>query len=447
MEFLLSPIGIVFTLVAMVGLIVAAANPLRGFVMMILYGITSAMCTEDIAVVGFGTGIILVAIVPRVLAEKHTLLYREVLRPRSPMDWMFAGIAILSVIHLVVGILKNNWFRFLLGDFYHLFIEICLVFFVAQVLFRKEENIRNFIRMTSIGISIVALVLLFLLATGWIRAIPGSGAVMAHTNFWRFRYSHHFPLNPLLLVIGVAAVGRHGVPSRWLGIAILSQAAALAVSMKRGAWVAFVTVLLPLPFVVSQRNRLRLALVAIGGVMALGVALMMLPEETWKPIAESAVMDRAASLAGGSEQLGMRGEQTRYAIGLLLKNPAGYGLGSTLQTYKSLDPVHYIHNSFLHHGLMAGAPVGIFLFLILLKSLSHGWRLYRSLPDGLLKGVVLGCLLGLLAIFETSFGEVTVNTFYFPIFVALIYDISHIHSTRDRRPIYRPESREVAADL
>ncbi len=431
MEFLLSPIGIALTIGAFIGLIVSATNPHRGFAMMIFFGITAAMSSPNIAVLGFGTGLILVAIVPRILAERRILLPGQVFRRASPVDWMFFGIGIMSVVHLVVGIVKGNWFRFLLGDFYHLAVEIVLVFFVAQVLLRDERDIRRFLRVTGIGIACIAVVLLILMATGWIRAIPGSGWVMSHTDFWRYRYSHHFPLNPLLLYLGVVSVGKVRGGMRVYVFATLTLLVALVISLKRAAYLAFASVVIVLPFLLSPRNRARSAIFAAFCAVAIAIAVLVLPSDTWNPITKSFIIDRATSVTEGKHELGNREEQTRIAFSLLMKNPAGYGLGSRLETYRT-DKTHYVHNSFLHHGLMAGLPTALLLLVIIVKTLFDGWRLYRRLPDGLFRGIVVGCLMGLVTVLETSFGEATVNTFFFPIFVALIYNIRSIDRSRQR---------------
>lgn len=252
MEFLFTPLGMFFTIAGLIMLLFAISDPIRGLVLMIVYGIAATLASENMAVSGFGVGIILAALAPRAIAEAKTVIHRDQLR--SPVDWMFGGVIAMAVIHFIVGILKGNQFRYLGGDFYHLMFEVTLPFFIVRVFVRDEQKIRRFVELATLAAGVLGALLLILLVTGWIRLIPGSGWEMAHTDFWRFRYSHHFPLNPLLLALGVTAIGSWGNKRGvWFVIGTLILFVVMCVSLKRAAWLAFLTVFVPLPLLLPPR--------------------------------------------------------------------------------------------------------------------------------------------------------------------------------------------------
>jgi hypothetical protein len=157
----------------------------------------------------------------------------------------------------------------------------------------------------------------------------------------------------------------------------------------------------------------------------------------------------------GAMELGNRFEQANLAVELITRNPMGYGMGSVLQTLKGQE-THYVHNTFLHYALLGSVFLPFLITVIFVRTIIDGFRLYRRMPDGVLRGAVLGSVTGFLAMAQTSLTEVTVNTYFFAIFPAIVYSARAIHeryeaagareAERDERSLEEPAGWRRAED-
>jgi hypothetical protein len=426
MELLFSPLGLLLTGVVLLVLLFAANEPIRGLVTMVTYGVAASLATMELVVVGFGVALLLMILVPRALRDRRNLARFEGRYYRSPVDWAFAAIGIIAVIHLVVGVLRRNELRFVGADFFHIMFEMTIPYFVFKIYFNRYDNLMRFLEGLWRSMLVVSIILLILLITGWIRLIPGAGNVMAHTNFWRFNYSHHYPLNPLLLFTAILVLSANDRVDRWLGASVLVLFITLGVSLKRASWLAYVTCAAIIPFVISQRSRLRVGGVLLIAGAAFGVAVLVAPPELFEPLTEGAIVGRATSMGKGTVEFGNRFEQASRALELIAQNPMGYGMGSVLETLKG-EETHYVHNTFLHYALLGSVFLPFLITLVLIRTIIDGFVLYRRMPDGVLRGAVLGSVIALLAMIQTGMTEVTVNTYFFAAFPAIVYSARAIH--------------------
>jgi len=445
MEFLFSPLGLLLTGIVLTALLFAANDPIRGLVAMVTYGVAASLATMELMIVGFGVALLLMILVPRALRDRRNLARFEGRYYRSSVDWAFAGIGILAVVYLIVGIARKNELRYIGADFFHVMFEMTIPYFIFKIYFNRHENIVRFLEGSWRSLTVVSVVLLVMLATGWIRLIPGAGAVMAHTNFWRFNYSHHYPLNPLLLFTAVAVCSVDRGLDRWLVAALVVLLATLGVSLKRASWLAYVSCAAVIPLVISHRNRLQVggALLLIGALF--GVVVLVAPTEIFQSLTEGAISGRVSSMGKGAIEFGNRFEQADLAFELIGRNPMGYGMGSVLPTLKG-EETHYVHNTFLHYALLGSVFLPFLISLIFVRTIIDGFRLYRRMPDGVLRGAVLGSVIAFLAMIQTSMTEVTVNTYFFAIFPAIVYSAKAIHERYEASNRPEAESDEGALE-
>ena len=126
---------------------------------------------------------------------------------------------------------------------------------------------------------------------------------------------------------------------------------------------------------------------------------------------------------------GNRIAQLTDAIGVAVRNPLGYGLGNEALIRFTVDgvrePIHYVHNAFIHYALLMGIWYPLLLFGLSVNVIGTGLRLFRRVPDGVDKGILLGALGCYVSILLASITEIGTNTFFLPFSAAAVMLIEH----------------------
>jgi O-antigen ligase len=273
--------------------------------------------------------------------------------------------------------------------------------------------------------------------------------VIVAEGVWRVRGFYGSPNNLALylgrllpLAVGILAWGERGYPSsrrRWLyGLAALVSAAALVLTYSRGAWVVGVPA--SLLFLAALRGRRAFAL-AMGLLMLIAAVLLMVVGA-----------GRLTSLLDASQGTTFfRLQLWRSSLAMIRDHPLlGVGLDNFLYQYRS----HYVlptaweelnlshpHNLVLDFWLRLGLPGLAILVWLLVAFFRRGWRLYRGLPEGNERLLVLGLMAGMVnfvahGLVDNSFFLVDL-AFTFMLMLALIqapYSMSDTQYTRRKQP-------------
>lgn len=231
--------------------------------------------------------------------------------------------------------------------------------------------------------------------------VLGRGVITAD-DVWRVRGFYGSPNNLALylgrllpLAIAVVAWGRGGSRGvrRWLyGLAAIILIVALFLTYSRGAWV--VGLPLSLFFLAAMRGRRTFAL-ALGLLVALAVLVVVLVGP-----------GRLTSLLDASQGTTFfRLQLWQSSVSMIGDHPIlGVGLDNFLYQYRS----HYVlptaweefnlshpHNLVLDFWLRLGLPGLAVVVWLLVTFFRQGLRLYRALPEGYDRLLVLGLMAGM----------------------------------------------------
>ncbi|KAA3652756.1 MAG: hypothetical protein DWQ11_10340 [Proteobacteria bacterium] len=288
--------------------------------------------------------------------------------------WLLVGIVALSTLFGVV-VLKNQ-VPFVYRDgrafVYWLWVPLLLSMKMAGLLDASR------IRAVVVGFAIaVALMTVFqgisgmqVVTEGRVGDLDGGGAFGSITRV-QIPGLVFVSLSFVWITIGVAT----GRVLWWIGGALLVLfAAALYVNFGRAlwAWTAFALVI-SFPFL-SVRRGLR-----VGGLLAIGGAVLVAGLWVVKPIVLENVVDRVVSVqseGGHGSSFGWRRWENEDAVSRIVASPIyGVGIGGEYRRWISEirvfeDHTRYVHNAFLFYGVKIGLP-GLMVLLWLL------WTIWR----------------------------------------------------------------------
>ena len=199
----------------------------------------------------------------------------------------------------------------------------------------------------------------------------------------------------------------------------------LLLTYTRAQWIASVLSVIIVALLVPHALRVRLAqgLVGVVGLCALVFVLfqagVQLPGTAIQPAVE-AMLGRATSILSpdatlNSASLQWRAFENEAALNSLVESPQGVGLGNTYRAitayageaagYQGSPLNGFMHNSYLYIGVKTGLQgLGAFLWFCL-AVLVHGWRLFRNMPNGPDRWLVLAVLASFVGILQWSITE------------------------------------------
>jgi O-antigen ligase len=199
----------------------------------------------------------------------------------------------------------------------------------------------------------------------------------------------------------------------------------LLLTYTRAQWIASVISVMIIAVLVPRALRVRLAyglLVALGLsalVFALFQAGVELPGGGVQPAVE-AMLGRATSILSpdatlNSASLQWRVFENEEALNSLAESPQGVGLGNTYRAittyageaagYQGSPLNGFMHNSYLYIAVKTGVQ-GLVAFLwFCLAVLLNGWRLFRKMPNGPERWLVLAVLASFVGILQWSVTE------------------------------------------
>ncbi len=238
------------------------------------------------------------------------------------------------------------------------------------------------------------------------------------------------PANVLMFAMMIVAFiwsvapGMRG-PVRWLSVAqFLFLNVGLLLTYTRAQWIASVIAIGIIAMLAPRAVRRRVgkavlaAAAGIACVIVLFVAGLQLPGSLQPAI--EAMVGRATSILSPDETLSSSSLQWRAfeneaAIESLLQSPQGVGLGNAyrpITTYAGEaagyqgSPLNgFMHNSYMYIAVKTGVQ-GLLAFLWLCGAfLLHGWRLFRRMPDGPVRWLVLGLLASFVGNMQWSITE------------------------------------------
>jgi O-antigen ligase len=193
---------------------------------------------------------------------------------------------------------------------------------------------------------------------------------------------------------------------------------ALFVTFQRGAWVAAVTAVVVTIAALPPRLRSRLlkvvaAAVAIIAIVALGAAARSDRSGT-SPVEAGLERIKSIEFFQGDPSAQHRTAEWSRAGQAIREHPAfGIGLGSGIVFYSPLfreetDTIgngfrtYYIHNSYIWFALKLGIAGAVAFFALVFGSTYAGWRAFKRSIDPRAKPLLLGSVVGLVALLVLS---------------------------------------------
>jgi O-antigen ligase len=199
----------------------------------------------------------------------------------------------------------------------------------------------------------------------------------------------------------------------------------LLLTYTRAQWIATVISVMIIAALVPHALRVRLGhgLVGVLGITALVFGLFQagveLPAGAAQPAVE-AMLGRATSILSpdatlNSASLQWRVFENEEAFNSIVQSPQGVGLGNTYRAittyageaagYQGSPLNGFMHNSYLYIAVKMGLQ-GLIAFLwFCVAVLVHGWRLFRKMPSGPDKWLVLAVLASFVGIMQWSITE------------------------------------------
>jgi hypothetical protein len=414
--------------------LIAASRPIFGLILLVWSEVAIYLATRNLPLVGMTNGAIVLIMTLGVIPEKRRSPAGGAIRMRTPIDRYFLFLALLGLVYLGVGLARGNDRTYVFGDSYHVLLEMGLPFFLCTIFLRSERRLHRFLRALALGMLILSALILILYATGALQQLRGAGVYYRLSKVWRIRVTANYPLFPLAWLMGVWLFQKAGEGKRMTGFACLALSIVMLLTLKRTLWLAFALLLVFYFFAIGARQRFTAirSLVA-ASLLLFGAASILLPNEMLHPEDMEAYTESIGKRFSTRESdLGIsfanRIAQFEDAIDVMVRNPLGYGLGSEAKVRFAADgaplPQHYIHNAFIHYALQMGIAYPILLILLSVKIIRDGLRAFRRMPDGVLKGALLGAVGCYVSILIASLTEIGTNTLFFPMSASCVYLIA-----------------------
>ncbi|MEJ2211581.1 MAG: O-antigen ligase family protein [Anaerolineae bacterium] len=200
-------------------------------------------------------------------------------------------------------------------------------------------------------------------------------------------------LLPLALAVAAWGRGDRGRWRRWLyGLAAIVLAGALFLTYSRGAWVVGLPA--SLLFLAALRGRRTLAL-AVGLLVVLAVLVVVVVG----PGRLTSLLDASQGttffrLQLWQSSLSMLGDHPVLGVGLdnfLYQYRSHYVLPTAWEEFNLSHPHNFVLDFWLRLGI-AGLAIALGLLVAFFR---RGWRLYRALPEGQDRLLVLGLMAGM----------------------------------------------------
>jgi hypothetical protein len=451
MEFLTPAVFFGLSLGLIVAL-VAVSRPIFGLVLLVVAAVGIDYASHNLLVMATADAAILGALTLSVLREKSRSFPGESLREATRGDGFFVWLGLLGVVYTIVGASRGNDLTYLLGDAFHVLLEMSVPFFLCCIFLRRMDAKERFLRTLAYWMLILSGVILFLYVTGLIQEFPGSGMSYRGSGVWRLRVNAHYPLYPLVWLIGVWFFQDRGRDKRITSLSILALTLVTILTLKRTLWVGFVSVLVFYMLTIGLRHQIRtVQTLMTTAVVTFAIGAVLVPSQFLSARAEFEAYTHSIEKRFSSRESDIdvsvrsRIVQLQDAIELIARNPLGYGLGNEAQirftAAGTRQPIHYVHNAFIHYALLMGLWYPILLVLLSIRVVLEGLRVFRKLPDGHLKGGVLGAVGVYVSILITSLSEIGTNTFFLPFSAAFIFlSARHIPRREDKTPDLRIEA-------
>jgi O-antigen ligase len=241
------------------------------------------------------------------------------------------------------------------------YLTITALFFAAMLGRNTAARVRLLLRGTTSAAGLSAIVAI----VGYFHLVPGSDLFLlydrARGTFNDPNVLGAFVVLPALLAFSRVLAGRPGEVLR-SGVILLILLAGLFLSFSRGAWAQFAAaavIAMTLEFVTtrSTRERARIVLLAIVGLVAVGAAIAALLS-----IDQVAELFRQRASLEQSYDVGPMGRFGRHVLGFMMTLDYPLGIGPLqFSRFFPEDP----HNSYLN-AFMSGGWIGGFSYLILI---------------------------------------------------------------------------------
>jgi hypothetical protein len=235
------------------------------------------------------------------------------------------------------------------------------LFFAAMLGRNTESRLRLLLN----GYMMAAILAALAAIVGYFRLLPGTDLFVlydrARGTFNDPNVLGAFVVLPALLAFSRVLAGRPGEVLR-SGVILLILLAGLFLSFSRGAWAQFAAaavIAMTLEFVTtrSTRERARIVLLAIVGLVAVGAAIAALLS-----IDQVAELFRQRASLEQSYDVGPMGRFGRHVLGFMMTLDYPLGIGPLqFSRFFPEDP----HNSYLN-AFMSGGWIGGFSYLILI---------------------------------------------------------------------------------
>ena len=428
---LLSPTNFFALSAGIMAAVVAVGQPIFGLLLLVIAAVAIDLVTHNLILMGIADGVIVGMLILAILREKQVAYPGERIRMRTPLDGNFFWLGALSIVYLIVGMARGNDLVFALGDFYHVFLEMAVPFFLCAIFLRRLSRLESFVNTMAMSMLVLSGIILVLYATGILQQFEGSGMYYRHSSMWRIRVNSNYPMFPLVWLLGIWLFSKPGRQRNITGLACLALTIVLILTLKRTLWIGFAGLTVFYFMVAGQRQQFAaVRTVMIGAVALVGVAWFVVPKDKFDPARDLEVYTHSIQKRFSSRDSDInvswnnRVAQLSDAMVEIGKNPLGYGLGNEAMvrfSYRGTrQPIHYIHNAFIHYQLLMGIWYPLLLFLISIGVIGRGLRLFRQLDEGWLKGAVLGAVGSFVAILVSSITEIGTNTFFLPFSAAFV---------------------------
>jgi O-antigen ligase len=203
---------------------------------------------------------------------------------------------------------------------------------------------------------------------------------------------------------------------------------AFLVTFLRSYWAGLIAVILLMGFLVRGADRRRLLGLGLWGLLVMFTAVLVM-QVVFVSAADSRVsrlvdaawarygtLGRSGTFQGGDATVEFRKFERRYAYPAIASNPVlGLGMGAAYRPldfrldYRDAQGLHdltrLIHNGHLTVLLQSGLLGYLSLMWLSVAFLMRGFRNWRKIPNGRMRGVVLGFTLVYLAVFIAAMGN------------------------------------------
>lgn len=343
-------------------------------------------------IIGAGTALLTISLILRAGAQG------QMERIKTPLDFLMFLWIFLVLISAGFGVVYENEMRYVLGDLLQ-FLELALFFFLTLFIFRTREQI-NRLWMALVTFAFISATLSLLT---YLRQDPITKAIAAGGVRERLM-TNVVAFTPFLLAMIIARLvflksTFSGLKLWLLGVLFL---VVLLFSFTRSYWLGLVVALV---FIFSNlkrplKGKLLRTVFLFFLIIVLAIFFVQFLFGGSITSLLSLMSERLEAFRDPRDYVYYRFYEMMAALPQCLRSPLwGTGLGGEYlapsQVRGEWEVKHYIHNNYVQIMLRTGF-LGLVIFLAILgKFFGHGLRIYNSIYEPGLRGLILGFLAAL----------------------------------------------------